>query len=91
MTDLILFPDSFNALRKELYENWRESIWPRVSYAMVWDKQVFMDVMNEVTGCLCPDILDLDTMSKTYLDALRMKRGLSPLHLPSEKYEEKDE
>lgn len=45
---LYMFPESYNALRKELVENWPE-IWKVVGWFMAHDAPSFVEIMNEAT------------------------------------------
>ncbi len=77
-------PDSFNALRIELHDHW-PTLWEGVQYFMAFDGPQFVEMMNATLDLLTQfDTDNVDGICKRYLDALRDKRGLSPLHNPSE-------
>lgn len=84
---IYLFPPSFNALRKELHENWPTLFYgtptqagTTVAHAMAFDGPHFVAALNEA---LDMDVqFDTDNVSgicHTFLNALRKKRGLSEL------------
>lgn len=73
------FPDSYNALRRELMEHWPE-IWPLVGWYMANNGPQFVEMMN--AGCqlkLQFDTNKVESICKTYLNFLRKKRGVSEL------------
>ncbi len=79
-----LMPESYNALRRELHDNWH-NLWNLVQGPMAFDGPRFVDLMNEALGLMTQ--FDSDNVSgicARYLDTLRKLRGLSPLHTPSE-------
>lgn len=74
---IYLFPESYNQLRKELYENW-PTLWKLVGWPMAFAANVFVETMNEALDLRV--ILDsdrVDAICTEYLQALRKKRGLS--------------
>lgn len=74
---IYLFPESYNALRRELYENW-PVLWASVQYQMAYRAEEFMEKMNHF--CDLKLVLDSDKVGwicDQYLTALRKKRGLS--------------
>lgn len=76
---IYMFPESYNALRKELCEEWPE-IWPFVGWYMANNAQMFVNLMNEGTGLkLQFDSDKVESICKTYLNFLRNKRGVSSL------------
>lgn len=76
---LYFFPESYNALRKELYEQWPE-IWPIVGWVMGNNGPEFVSRMNEgLQMNLQFDTNKVDSICKTYLNRLRKQRGLGPL------------
>lgn len=82
-----LFPESFNALRRELQENYKnffESVNPEVgvspAWAMVHDAAQFIGLMNGAFDCVEQmDSENVDGICKVFLNAARKKRGVSPL------------
>ena len=79
------FPESYNALRIELYENWPE-LWKLVGWPMAFDAVKFCEFMDAALDTKTTfDTHTVDGICKKYLDLLRAKRGLSALHTPSEK------
>lgn len=80
-----LFPDSFNALRIEMYEHW-PNLFQAVGWAMANDAIKFIETMDDALDTKTTfDSAKVDAISKKYLDLLRAKRGLSPLHSVGEK------
>ena len=72
-----MFPDSFNALRKELSENW-PTLFERVGYTMAFDAPVFMEMMDAALNTKTTfDSAKVSAISLKYLNMLRNKRGLS--------------
>lgn len=79
------FPEPYNALRIELYENWPK-LWEVVGYVMAYDGPVFVELMDAALDTRTTfDTATVGGICAKYLDLLRAKRGLSPLHTPSEK------
>lgn len=73
-------PEVFNALRRELNENWPH-LFARVGWAMAFDAPTFIEMMDAALDTKTG--FDSDRVEATcakYLDMLRIKRGLSPLH-----------
>lgn len=69
-------PPHFNELRKELYEQWQDTIWPKVSWYMMYKPEEFIAVMNDECGLRVPfDSAKVDWMCEQFLKALRKKRG----------------
>ena len=80
-----MMPESYNALRIELYEHW-PNLFKLAGWFMAWDAVRFMEVMDGALDTKTTfDSQTVDAICKKYLDLLRNKRGLSSLHLPSEK------
>jgi hypothetical protein len=74
-----LFPESFNALRIELSENW-PNLWYQVGYVMAFDSITFIECMDAALDT--KTTFDSDKVSAIchkYLNLLRNKRGLSSL------------
>lgn len=73
------FPDSYNALRLELYEQWPE-LWPLVGYYMAFDGPMFVEAMNAGLEVKVQfDTSKIDAICSFYLNELRKKRGLKPI------------
>ena len=73
-------PESYNALRRELHENW-PTLFARVGYAMAFDAPMFIEMMDAALDTKTGFDSDrVDATCKKYLDLLRIKRGVSPLH-----------
>ena len=85
---IYLFPESFNALRRELYEHWptffmqvNPETRTSLAYDMANNAPQFVGVMNEALDLAVQmDSDNIDAICKEFLDALRGKRGLSKLH-----------
>ena len=77
---IYIFPDSYNALRRELHDFW-PTLWPVAGYCMAHKSDDFVEVMNIALDLrLQYDTARVDTICKIYLDALRKLRGLAPLN-----------
>lgn len=77
---IYLFPESYNALRRELVENWPK-VWQKVGYLMAFDAVAFVEHLDAVCNLKTTfDSQKVDAICKRYLDALRNLRGLSSLH-----------
>lgn len=82
-----LFPESYNALRRELEENWptlfneyNPEIGMSLAYAMAFNSEVFIGAMNGALDLAEQyDSGNVDAICKSFLNALRVKRGLSRL------------
>lgn len=73
------FPESYNALRRELYENWPE-IWQQIGWYMAHNPQEFVSGMNWLLNLNVQFDTDrVDGICKTFLNALRVQRGVSPI------------
>lgn len=77
---LYLHSEEFNALRKELYENWRDTLWARFGWAMVNQPPLFVAGMCEALGLVFIgfDSADESGTCLRFLNALRERRGVSP-------------
>mgnify|MGYP000166513738 CR=1 FL=1 len=77
---IMMFPESYNALRRELYEQWPE-LWPLAGWAMAHKPEDFAAIMNAGLEVRVQfDSGKVDEICQIYLDLLRKKRGLGPLH-----------
>lgn len=73
------FPESYNALRKELYENW-PAVWETVGWSMAFESTTFVELMDYIL--LTKTTFDTNKVSAIchkYLNLLRAKRGLAPI------------
>jgi hypothetical protein len=83
-----LFPESFNALRRELNDQWPalfNTVNPisgrSLAWCMVFDAPEFIAGLNGALDMMVQyDTEDVDGICKQFLDALRQKRGVSKLH-----------
>lgn len=83
---IYLFPDSYNALRKELYTNYPilfQTVNPEtgvsLAYCMVYDAPQFIAVLNGALDMVIQvDTDNVDYICKKFLNALRVKRGVKP-------------
>lgn len=72
---IYMFPESYNVLRAELYNNWPE-LWKLAGWAMAHDSPRFIEVMN--AGLDLEVVLDssrVDSICTEYLQALWKKRN----------------
>ena len=80
---IYMFPESFNALRRELSENWPH-LWAAVSWPMAFKAEDFVSLMNEALNMRIQfDGNRVDATCTTYLNELRRLRGLSGFTMPS--------
>jgi hypothetical protein len=78
---IYMFPESFNALRRELVEHWPE-IWPLVAWCMGNNGPEFVSRMNAgLQMNLQFDTNKVESICLTYLNRLRKQRGLRPINL----------
>ena len=85
---IYMFPESFNALRKELYERWptffmtvNPETGTSLAHDMVNNAAQFIGTMNGALDLHVQfDSDNIDGICKEFLDALRVKRGLSRLN-----------
>lgn len=85
-----MMPESFNALRRELQDNY-PNLWLYVQGDMAWNSQRFIHKMDEALGTVTQfDSANVDGICKRFLDRLRQKRGAGPLHKPSEYFHNQD-
>lgn len=74
---LYLFPESYNALRRELVEYWPH-LWELVGYRMAHLPEEFCEHMNSALDtAVVFDTEAVDFICSTYLSLLRKKRGVS--------------
>lgn len=81
------FPEEFNALRRELEENWNEfftTVNPlsgtSPAYCMVFDAPQFIGYCNGITGLAVQfDTENVSGICKTFLNAFRKMRGVSAI------------
>lgn len=74
---IFMFPESYNALRKELVENW-PNLWALVGWRMAHRAEEFVEYMNDALDvAVVFDTEAVDFICSTYLSLLRKKRGLS--------------
>lgn len=79
-----LMPESYNALRRELHDNWPK-LWEVSQWCMAFDGPSFVRIMDNALDMVTQfDTANVDGICKKFLDGLRAKRGLSALHSPSE-------
>lgn len=79
---IFLFPESYNNLRMELYDNWRDTIWKDVQWAMAFDAEMFVEKMNmhtkgayRITAVTRDKELEIDHICTCFLTELRKMRG----------------
>lgn len=76
---IYMFPESYNALRKELVEEWPE-LWLILSWPMAFDAHQFVILMNDLCNTKIQfDSGKVDATCKFFLNQLRKRRGLSEL------------
>lgn len=74
---IYMMPESYNALRRELMENW-PNLWEMAGYYMAFQAEDFIAIMNGATGLkLQFDTQAVDWTCQQYLTKLRQMRGLS--------------
>lgn len=78
-------PDSYNALREELSTYW-PNLWNSPLQVYMWqDGPRFVSTLDSALDTVTQfDTANVDGMCKKFLDELRVRRGLSRLHNPSE-------
>jgi len=70
------FPPHFLELRKELQEQWQDTLWPRVSWYMANQAEEFIERMNDWCGMKLPfDSAKVDWTCEQFLKKLRRMRG----------------
>lgn len=76
---IYLFPESFNALRRELMTYWPH-IWQAVGWYMGNNAQEFVHKMNDALDMnIRFDTQKVDAICTAYLNELRSQRGISKL------------
>ena len=76
---IYLFPESYNALRVELNDNWSE-LWNKVGWCMAFDAIHFVELMDAALDAKTTfDSDKVEAICHKYLNLLRAKRGLSGL------------
>lgn len=74
---IYMFPESYNALRREIYENW-PTLWALVSWRMANKAEEFIEHMNEATDLnIVFDTEKVEWICDQYLTKLRRMRGLN--------------
>jgi hypothetical protein len=77
---IYMFPESYNALRKELMTHWPHT-WQGCQWYMANNAQQFVAYMNDALNLKVQfDSAKVDSICKTFLDELRTSRGVSKLH-----------
>lgn len=77
---IYMFPESYNALRKELMDNWPE-IWPLVAWHMAHNGPDFVSIMNAGLQMNVQfDSNKVDATCIAFLNRLREMRGVSPIN-----------
>lgn len=70
-----MFPESYNQLRREMFENWQTSLWPQVSWCMAYAANLFVERMNEFLDLKVQlDSDRVDYICTVYLNELRKRR-----------------
>lgn len=74
---IYLFPESYNALRQELYEHW-PTVWAGVGWPMAFAANIFVERMNEVCDLrITLDSDRVDAICSAYLQKLWQMRGVT--------------
>lgn len=74
---IYMMPESYNALRRELMQNW-PNLWAMAGYYMAFQAEDFIAIMNGATDLkLQFDTQAVDWTCQQYLTKLRQMRGLS--------------
>jgi hypothetical protein len=72
---IYMFPESYNALRRELHEYWPH-LWSYVSWAMANRAELFVERMNDALDLKVNfDSQKVDAICTIYLDALQTTRN----------------
>lgn len=73
------FPESYNALRKELSESW-PTLWQVVGHAMAFDAPKFIEMMDAALEMKTTfDSAKVGAICHRYWNALRMKKGFKSI------------
>lgn len=76
---IYFMPESYNALRRELHDNW-PNLWIRVQWFMAHNAQQFVNEMNDALDCKIQfDTAKVESICAEFLNKLRALRGLSKL------------
>lgn len=90
-TKVYMFPESYNALRRELMDYWPQFWNTSIQYFMWNNGPMFVETMDKVLDTVTQfDTENVDGICKKFLDELRVKRGLSRLHTHAE-YQNNDQ
>lgn len=74
---IYMFPESYNALRRELHDNYPH-LFEIVGHAMAFDAVMFIEYMDEALGIKTTwDSAKVGAICHRYWNELRMKRGLA--------------
>ena len=86
--NIFMFPESYNLLRKELYEFWQTAnskipfLYQHVSWYMAFDMVEFIDRMQDkldhpikVVPLTKDDVVHIDLVCTIFLTELRKRRG----------------
>jgi hypothetical protein len=74
-----MFPEEYNALRRELYEHY-PNLFMAVGYAMAFDSISFIEMMDAALDTRTTfDSDKVASICKKYLNLLRVKRGVSEI------------
>jgi hypothetical protein len=74
---IYMFPESYNALRRELHDYW-PVLFTHVGWAMANNGPQFVQQMNDLTGLKIQfDTNKVDAICKEFLSFLRTARGVS--------------
>ena len=77
---LYFFPESYNALRREISEHWPD-LWMLVGYNMAYKAEDFVATMNDALDLKVQfDGNKVGVTCSLYLNALRKLRGLTAIH-----------
>jgi hypothetical protein len=75
-----LFPESYNALRREMHDNW-PIVFKQVGWYMVFDAVTFIEQMDFICDTKTTfDTQKVSSICHKYLNILRKKRGVGPVN-----------
>lgn len=85
---IYMLPESFNALRRELHENWRTLFYAvnpetgtSLGHDMAFNAPQFIGILNGVLNLQVQlDSDNVEEICNTFLNALRKKRGVSAIN-----------